>query len=318
MGYTDELLYKVAKMHYIDDLTQADISKQLNLSKPKVSRLISRAKEEGIISISINCPHDDDTDYLKQQLQGVLGIENILVVQSISDSESENMRAMASSAAKYFLDFIQDGDNIGVSWGYTLVEIAKALPVCSLQRSSIVQIAGNLDNADSTNYANEIVRLFGEKLCIDKKTTLPCPVLVENPIIVDLLQHDSKISSIMEQINTVDVAFVNIGMLSESNCLCQTGFISQKDLLYLKSKNSVGCVCSRFIDLNGNIADEGFNSRTISITPPTLQKARTTFACITSERKIPILYAAVEGKLVNTIAIDSNTAKQLISYKKGN
>jgi Transcriptional regulator, contains sigma factor-related N-terminal domain len=314
MSYDEQILYKVAQMYYIDNYTQADISDRLSLSRPKISRLLTRAREEGIVQISLSRTPACSAEDLQLKIKERLGLTNILVVPSVSTEEAENLRAVAGASAAYFQQFIRDGDKIGVSWGYTLMEIAKALPIASFPKCSIVQIAGNLDNADSTNFANDIIRQFGERMGIDHKTTLPCPILVENSIIVDLLLHDSKISSIIDQINAVDVAFLNVGMLSENNCLCRTGFVSPADLLSLQNKKSVGCICSRFIDVDGNIADETYNSRTISISLPVLQKVRVSCALIATERKIPALLGAIRGGLVNTVALDSNTAEQLLKY----
>ncbi len=314
MSYDEQILYKVAQMYYIDNYTQTDISSKLSLSRPKISRLLTRAREEGIVQISLNRTPANSAEDLQKCLKDRLGLTNILVVPSVSTEEAENLRAVASASATFFQQFIRDGDKIGVSWGYTLMEIAKALPIASFPKCSIVQIAGNLDNADSTNFANDIIRQFGERMCIDHKTTLPCPILVENSIIVDLLLHDSKISSIIDQINAVDVAFLNVGMLSENNCLCRTGFVTPDDLLRLQNKQSVGCICSRFIDVEGKIADESYNSRTISISLPVLKSVRVSCACIATERKVPALLGAIRGGLVNTVALDSNSAEKLLQY----
>ncbi|MEA4895226.1 MAG: sugar-binding domain-containing protein [Oscillospiraceae bacterium] len=314
MSYDEQILYKVAQMYYIDNLTQAEISGTLKLSRPKVSRLLTKAREDGVVQISLSKTPENSAEELQLRIKARLGLANVLVVPSVSANESENLRAVAGASARFFQQFIKDGDKIGISWGYTLMEIAKALPVASFPRSSIVQIAGNLDNADSTNYANDIIRQFGERMCIDHKTTLPCPILVENSIIVDLLLHDSKISSIIDQINAVDVAFLNVGMLSENNCLCRTGFVTPEDLLLLQNKQSVGCICSRFIDIDGNVVDEAYNSRTISIALPVLKKVRVSCACIATERKVPALLGAIRGGLVNTAAMDSDTAEQLLRY----
>jgi len=312
MSYDEQILYKVAQMYYLDNDTQADISAKLGLSRPKISRLLARAREEGVVQISLSRTPSSSAEMLQTRIKERLGLQNVLVVPSVSADEGENLRAVAGASAAFFQQFIKDGDKIGVSWGYTLMEIAKALPIASFPRCTIVQIAGNLDNADSTNFANDIIRQFGERMCIDHKTTLPCPILVENSIIVDLLLHDSKISSIIDQINAVDVAFMNVGMLSENNCLCRTGFVTPEDLLKLQNKHSVGCICSRFIDIDGRIVDDSYNNRTISIALSVLNKVRVSCACIASERKVPALLGAIRGGLVNTIALDSDTAEQLL------
>lgn len=317
MGYDEQLLYEVAKMYYIDNRTQAEISEQFNLSRPKISRLLSRAREDGIVQISLTKPSSDGIQELEDRLKELLGLKNILVFPTFSSDEGENIRSMAPIAAKFFTHFIEDGDKIGVSWGYTLLEIAKSLPVSTHSDASIVQIAGNLDNADSTNFANEIIRQFGEKMYIDHKSTLPCPIMVENSIIVDLLMHDTKIGSIIDQINSVNVAFVNVGILSENNCLCRTGFITPDNLCALQSKGAVGCICSRFINIDGELTDADYDRRTIGITLSALKSARISCACIASDRKILPLLGAIRGGLINTIVIDSNSALQLANLVEG-
>ena len=314
MGYSEQILYQVAHMYYIDDLSQAEISSRLSLSRSKVSRLLARAKEQGIVQVSLSQTPSNVVCELEELLKDKFGLKNILIVPSVSQSEQDNLRTVVADGARFFQSLIKDGDKIGVSWGYTLLEISKALQVSPFPHSSIVQIAGNLDNADATNYAGEIIRRFGEKMCIDNKTTMPCPIIVESPIIVDLLLHDSKISSIIKQINAIDVAFVDIGTLSEDGCLGRSGFVSLKELLYLQDKKSVGSVCSRFIDAEGEIVDDTFNNRTLSINLPILRDVRISCACIASESKVPALCGAIKGGLVNTVAVDSNTAGRILQY----
>ena len=180
--------------------------------------------------------------------------------------------------------------------------------------SVILQIAGNLDNADSNNFANEIVRHFSQKLGVKSLNTLPCPVVVENSIIVDLLLHDSKISHIINQVNGVDVAFPNIGVLSEENCLWRTGYISTEELQQLHRSGSVGCICCRFINERGEIVDPSLDERTISIGLEALRSARHSCACIASDDKVPPLIGSLRAGLVDVLAIDSRTAETLLAY----
>ncbi len=312
MTNNDDLLYEIAKLYYLDGMNQSDISKKFNLSRAKVSRLLAKAREKNIVTISLNRMNDDDVEVLAKKIRDTFELSNVLVVPSPSFDEHENLRATAKAAAPFFTSFIKDGDKIGISWGYTLLEIAKNLPLSNFANATIVQIAGNLDNANKTNFAHEIIYQFGQRFEVFSQITLPCPVIVESPIIVDLLSHDSKISSVLSLVNEIDVAFINLGLLSEDNCLYNTGYITAEDLLILKSKDSVGAICSRFIDINGNIVDTSFDERTISITIPVLKKARISCVAVSSEKKIMPLLGAIRAGAVNTLAIDSNTAKSLL------
>lgn len=310
-GESEQILYDVAKLYYNENLTQSEISSKLQLSRPKVSRLLAKAREQKIVEIYIKEPYTNNNSLLEQKFKTIFGLKNILVVTSPSSDELLNLQYVAKYAAQFFSDLLKDGDCIGVAWGYTLLEIARNLPAIKLNQSKIVQITGNLDNADTMNFAHDIIKQFSLKLNSNGAYTLPCPVIVESKIIVDLLLHDSKISHKMEMAQKANKILVNISVLNETNCLYKTNYISSKELEQLRDANSVGSICSHFIDKNGELTSTELDERTISISLDTLKNAENVCVCVCSFKKIPALLGALRGKLVNSLVIDSNTAIQL-------
>lgn len=313
MQIDEQLLYTIARLYYLENLSQVEISERLKLSRAKVSRLLARAREEKIVNIQITPPTGSNAEELEQRIRDYFQIENVLVVDSAYEDASMNLQNTIKHAAPYFQSFIQDGDKIGIAWGYTLLKLTENLQNTTLPDSAILQIAGNLDNADTNNFANEIIRQFSQKLGVKTLNTLPCPVIVENSIIVDLLLHDSKISNIVNQINHIDVAFPNISVPTEESCLWRTGYLSSEELTQLREKGAVGNVCCRFIDNHGAIVDSSLDERTISINPDALRRARHSCICIAAEEKIPPLMGCLRAGLVNVLAIDSRTAESLLS-----
>lgn len=309
-----QLLYTIARLYYLENLSQVEISERLKLSRAKVSRLLAQAREEKIVNIQITPPSGSNVEELEQRIQKQFQIANVLVVDSAYEDPSMNLQNTIKLAAPYFQSFLQDGDKIGIAWGYTLLKLAENLQNTSLSGSVILQIAGNLDNADTNNFANEIVRHFSQKLGVKSLNTLPCPVIVENSIIVDLLLHDSKISNIVNQINQIDVAFPNISVPTEESCLWRTGYLSSEELAQLRDKGAVGSICCRFIDQDGTIVDTSLDERTISINPDALRSARHSCICIASEDKIPPLIGCLHAGLINVLAIDSRTAEALLNH----
>ena len=53
MAYGLKLMYDVASLYYEDNLKQESVARRLNISKYKVSRVLKRAVEEGIVQIRI-------------------------------------------------------------------------------------------------------------------------------------------------------------------------------------------------------------------------------------------------------------------------
>ena len=53
------LLYKIAEAYYVDELTQQQIADRFGLSRPKVSRLLKKAREARIVNITLVPPSGD-------------------------------------------------------------------------------------------------------------------------------------------------------------------------------------------------------------------------------------------------------------------
>ncbi len=56
MSYNMELQHKVAKLYYIEDLKQESIGRRLKMSKYKVSRILKRARHNGLVKILVLSP----------------------------------------------------------------------------------------------------------------------------------------------------------------------------------------------------------------------------------------------------------------------
>ena len=56
MAKNNRLLMQVAKMYYMEQLTQAQIGRNLNTSRATVSRLLQEARDKGIVKITIEYP----------------------------------------------------------------------------------------------------------------------------------------------------------------------------------------------------------------------------------------------------------------------
>lgn len=308
-----DIIYTVARMYYQDNINQSEISERLELSKSKVSRLLTKAKEDGIVRIQIKSPNSTSMQELSYRIKQKFGISDVIIVDSLYDEASMNLNYALNKAAPYFQSFLQENDKIGVSWGYTLLKMIEEFCQTALPDASIYQITGNLDNADANNFAHEIVRKFANKLEVAQLKTLPCPVMVENSIIVDLLLHDNKISKVMEHVNNVDIAFPNIGTLTADNCLHRSGYMSMSQIHELQKKGAVGCVCCHFIDSNGNIVDSSYDTRTISIDLNSLRNTRYSFICVTNEEKIPAVIGCLKAGYINVLALDVLTAEKLLN-----
>ncbi len=99
-----ELLARIAHRSYIDRRTQGEIASEFGMSRPKVQRLLERARSAGVVEIHIEAPPGLDLD-LESRLVETFGLTDAIVspqpsrIPSRSAAGSPAARPATSSAA---------------------------------------------------------------------------------------------------------------------------------------------------------------------------------------------------------------------------
>lgn len=306
-----QLLHDMAKLYYMDDMTQAKIAARFGLSRPTVSRLLAEAREKGIVKIIIANPKND-THSIESEFQRAFSLKAVKVVSVPAGDPSLALQMTAREAAHFLVDFLEPGDRIGVDWGRTLYEISRNLPPVLLSQSTVVQLCGNLDNADALTYATEIVSNFALKLSAKSAYTLPYPVIVDSRIIFDILMYDEKIRANMELADSCNKLIVNLGVPTDASCLYKCGYLKPADLEELSKRQAVGAICCHYFNEEGEICYDQLDSRTVSIGFENIKNAPLVLSCICGSHKAKALRAALRAGLIDVLVVDSLTAAAVL------
>jgi deoxyribonucleoside regulator len=305
------VLKDVAKYYYIENLTQEQIAHRMGLSRPKISRLLSLAREKGVVKVFIS-DFEENMEDIEEQLKTIFNLKRIKVVPVPPNDNALAFQVTCKEAAKYIAELLEDGDRIGVGWGGTLYEISKNLQHLSRKNSIIVQLFGNLDTGEADDYANDILSQFALKLDVKSSHIIPCPVIVDNQIIYDILMHDDKIKSSMNLAKSCNKMLINIGLPTEDNCLYKGGYIGDNDLQFLRDHSAAGCIGCRFYDEQGHIIDPQLDSRTIGIGIEDILMAEMVITCVVGTHKGKALLAALRAGYLDVAIIDSNAALEVL------
>lgn len=125
MYITDSDKFKmaqIAKMYYEESLTQEEIARRVHISRPMVSKLLSQAREIGIVRIIVSDVAGDDDDELLRVLRSRYKLDGCLI---IPDSEHEN--SALKDAAAYIRLEMQDSTVLGLGWGDPMGKITGEL-----------------------------------------------------------------------------------------------------------------------------------------------------------------------------------------------
>ncbi|MDD2212593.1 MAG: sugar-binding transcriptional regulator [Clostridia bacterium] len=310
--YEQQLMVKVCKMYYQQQLSKTDIAQKLHISRFKVARLIDKAKKDGIVRIQIVSP-SQDLFFLEERLESELGLKAVLVVEGVDHDIKANMRELGKGTAKFLLETIQEGDILGVSFGTTVSEVIKALPEkTGVSGIHLVQVAGGLGQLNIID-GMKILNMLGEKLN-SEISMFVVPVFVQSPRVKEVLLEDPGIRQTVDLFDRITIALVGIGSWYpelRSNLNLAGGF-PQEDVEWLKSKGVVGDVFNHMVDMKGNIIEGPIVDRLMTIAPEKAKKIDYVIAVAGGVYKSHAVLAAVRSGLIDVLITDSYTAVKIL------
>lgn len=308
------LLAKVAHLYYVAGLNQSQIARQLELSQATISRLLKRSLEEGIVRISVSTPSGIYAE-LEEQLRKRFALKDAIVVDCTETSEEAIQRATGAAAAFYVENTLKKNEVVGLSsWSATLLAMVDAMhPLPRQVDTKVVQILGGVGNPDAEIHAARLMERFS-KLTHSKPTFLSAPGVVGSGDSQRVLADDPFINEGMQLFDRVTMALVGIGSVEPSKLLTSSGNIfSSEELDMLRDKGAVGDICLRFFDANGAPVDTPLNDRVIGIALDQLKRVERTVGIAGGPRKYAAIRGALEGRLINVLITDWDTAQRLLT-----
>jgi DNA-binding transcriptional regulator LsrR (DeoR family) len=315
MATLDELrlMTKVAKLYYESNLNQMEIAKNLRLSQATVSRLFKRAREEGIVRISVHVPSGVNAD-LESALLKKFSLKDAIVIDCTGDDENQIMRDIGAAAAFYVETTIKDNEVVGISsWSSTLLALLDAMhPLPNKNRIRVVQVLGGVGNPSTEVHATRLTGRFAG-LVNGTAIFLPAPGIVGSEAALRVLMEDYYVKEALELFDQVTLALVGIGSLKPSKLLDLSGNVFTKDELdYLRGHGAVGDILLRFFDIDGRLVESTFNDRVISMHLEQLRQVERSVGVAGGERKYSAILGALRGKWINVLITDLRTAERLL------
>jgi DNA-binding transcriptional regulator LsrR (DeoR family) len=291
--FSRALLHTVAKLHYEQDVSQRDIAQQLNLSTATVSRLIKRARDEGIVRIEVT--ELIEPDALAERLRDALGLDRVAIAQSAP--EPGTMAALADPVARLLRETdLGPGSVLGVGWGRTVWEVIKVgLP--HLPGTTVVPLSGGIPEAAQQFQTGEIARLAASQIGGNPKFVHAPYLLAEatkRALVADPALRDS-----FDLWNRVDVALLGIGNAA----------ITPPDPAL---DHAAGDVLLRYFDVNGQIVHWDNETSLLAISTEQLLRTPVKIGLAASPSKAVSIVGAARSRIINALATDTRTAMKIL------
>lgn len=305
------ILVKVSQLYYIEGLTQSEISNKLGIYRTTISRLLKKAKENGIVNITIKSDNNECFE-LEKGMEKRFGLKETCIVPSESMQTYETkVQMIGYAAAEYLKRIAKDGDVIGFAWGTTLASLSRELTDCKTISANIVPLVGGFSGMDNENHVSTIVSKVALEFSV-KAHYLYVPAITSDKAIKDAIMQDDNYTNISQLWKKVNKAFVGIGSPRKSSNLVWSSEYKSKDIIGLKNSNAVGEICSRFYDIQGNIISSDLNDRTIGIELEMLRHLEYSIAVAEGQEKVPSILSALKGKFINVLITTEETARLIM------
>jgi deoxyribonucleoside regulator len=302
---------KAAKMYYQLDYSQQTIAKELNISRPSVSRLLQEAKDRGLVQIKIVDPNkgvQELSEIVKKKFQ----LKECLIADTPVNEDRVIKAEIGRKCADYLHDIVKDGDIIGTTWGTTIFEIARHVQKKSVYNLKIAQLNGGVSYSETKTYAAEILNYLGEAFDTSPHF-LPLPAVVDHLLVKQAIVSDRHIRHVLELGKRANIVLLTVGDRNESSALVKAGYFTEGDISVLKERNAVGDICSRMIDIDGNICHEELDARTIGVELEDLKHKENAVLVAGGLNKVEGIIGAIRGGYANVLITDKFVAEALLA-----
>jgi DNA-binding transcriptional regulator LsrR (DeoR family) len=305
------LMAKVARMYHEHGMRQSQIAAELHVSQPRVSRLLKRATDLGIVRTTVALPPGVHTD-VEEALEQRYGLREAVVVDA--GSAEDVTRALGGAAATYLETSLTGGDTVGISsWSATLLAAVESMrPARTAVVDQVVQVVGGIGDPRVQLQATRLLGTFAS--CTGATPVfMPAPGLLGTAAARDSLAADATVADVMHLWDRLTMVLVGIGSLEPSALLRESGnALAPRDQDALRDAGAVGDVCLRFFDAAGDLVTADVDQRVMGIPPDRLRAVPRRVAVAGGARKHSAIRAALLGGWVNVLITDLVEARRLV------
>lgn len=306
----DDFLADVAEMYYLKGMRQAEIGKIIDLTPSMVSRMLTEARQRGIVKVTINRPVQSDYA-LEKQLVKAFGLQAAFVV-AIRSYRSQYLSYLGAAGAQALKRFLEPNTILGVAWGTTLRALVDEVDAVQPLNIRLVELVGALGARSNEYEGHTIITRLADKLG-GEPYILNAPLICPSIEAAEALLEDPIIKEPLTLASQAQVALLGAGSLVIPDAtVYRFGYFTEDLIHELRQAGAIGNVCGLYYDLQGRETCTEFCERLITISKTNLFKIPVRFGIAGGPDKAEVLLGALRGSYFNVLVTDSLTAKKIL------
>ncbi|MCE2470850.1 MAG: sugar-binding transcriptional regulator [Anaerolineae bacterium] len=309
-----QTLIEVSRLYYEMEMTQTDIGRRLSLSRSTVSRMLQRARDTGIVTITVN--YEVLRDHaLEDAMKSAFALREARVLRSRGRSFDSIRNGLGKLGASLLDESLDDNSTLGISYGRSLANTVELVRPRQVDGLTVVPIIGALGSENPLIEGIDLTRQLATKLGA-RYRYLHAPLLVEDRRTRDLFLQEPTVNDVIQIAANADVVLIGIGSLqAQSSGIIWTGYITRKERDWLDNIGVVGHMCAQFFDVEGKVLDIGINQRSISIGLEALRRIDNVIAVAGTIDKAGAILGALNGGYIDSLVTDDRAARQVLELR---
>ena len=342
--------YEAASMYYVQGETMEVIAHHLGVSRSTVSRLLARARQEGVVRVSLVQPGGAGS--LEGRMAQVFGVRTHIVPVREGTTEIHRLQQVASVAAAHMVDLIgalaeqggaegagapesggPEGENrgaaggagrdvgaggvvVGVAWGTTMSGVSAALPSRPVPGLTVVQLNGASDPMREGPSAGEVLSQM--RMSLGARTiSFPVPAFFDHVAAREAMWSERSVKRVLSVARRASLAVFGVGALDALNGalpsqVYEGGHLTARDQAVLRRQNVVGDVCTVLLRADGSWRDVTLNARATGPTPAQLARIPRRLCVAAGTGKARALLAALRARTATDLIVDDATARAVL------
>ncbi len=303
-------MYEAAVRYYLQHETMDAIGRQLRMSRSSVSRLLSRARETGLVQITVAA--STPGSQTARRLAAELGVR-VHLASAGDASPTERLDRVSRLAASLLQRTVRDHQVVGAAWGVTVSRVVQHLAPTPRRGVTVVQLnGGSHGQAPDSPQVGALLASLGAALDAPV-VPFPVPAFFDYAATRQAMWRERSVRQVLDLQRRADLAVFGVGCFHGAvpSHVYAGGYLDADELARLEAEGAVGDVCTVLLREDGSWADIPGNDRATGLSPDDLRQVPTRVCVVADPLRVPALTGALRAQVVTDLVCDDATAAAL-------
>lgn len=300
--------HKIARLYYLEGYSQTQIAKRLGISVASVSRALGRAKEAGIVQISIRSD-DENFAELETKIEQSYRLDECRITPTF-EQVTNTYGAIARVLEDMLPRRLPSHGTLGVSWGETLKAVAEQFYLSNGPMADAVPTVGAMGTIETGIYPNSIAKIFADKLG-GRAFLVNAPVINDSADMARQLSESRAFRPVREIWERIDVALVGCSPVDRDASLARNAIFGDQEIEALQRDGAASAVNFSFLKQDGSTLHSEIADRMLHIPLEAMRSFDQVILVAVGLHKKGAIQAALRSGTITSLVTDVSVAQTL-------